>query len=169
MRKMEIEVVILNDYASVTGGSTSVALASALGLAARGVRVTLFTCVGPVAPELIDVPNLEVICLDQPEIVKDTNRMRAFTSGLRNGGAIHALRALLADRDRRRTVVHAHTWTKALSPFALNAVAEMGFPLVVTLHDFFITCPSGGFYIHGKGEICRRAPGSASCLVCNCD
>lgn len=163
------EVVILNDYASTTGGSTAVAIASALGLAARGVRVTYFACVGPVAPELRDVPNLAVVCLDQHEIAKDPNRLRALASGLRNPSAVSALREILSRKDPARTVVHAHTWMKAMSPFALDVAPELGFPLVVTLHDFFITCPGGGFYDHAAGAICRRTPLSASCLACNCD
>ena len=163
------EVVILNDYATTTGGSTAVAIASALGLAGRGVRVTYFSCVGPVAPELRDVPNLEAVCLGQHEIAKDPNRFRALSSGLRNPSAVAALRRLLAGKDPSRTLVHAHTWMKAMSPFALDVAPSLGFPLVVTLHDFFITCPSGGFYDHATGAVCRRAPLSASCLACNCD
>ncbi len=163
------EVVILNDYASTTGGSTAVALASALGLAGRGVQVTLFTCVGPVAQGLRETPNLRVICLGQAEIAKDTNRLRAFASGLRNQRAVTGLRALLATKNPEETLVHAHTWMKALSPFALNVATELGFPLVVTLHDFFISCPSGGFFDHATEKICRRAPLSAACVGCNCD
>ena len=163
------EVVILNDYATTTGGSTAVAIASALGLAARGVPVTFFSCVGPVAPELQNVPNLSVVCLGQHEIAKDPNRFRALASGLRNPSAVAAVRRILAGKDPSRTLVHAHTWMKAMSPFALDVAPELGFPLVVTLHDFFITCPSGGFYDHATGTVCRRAPLSVSCLTCNCD
>lgn len=165
----DFEVVILNDYATTTGGSTAVAIASALGLAARGVPVTFFSCVGPVAPELRGVPNLEVVCLGQHEIAKDPNRLRALSSGLCNTAAVSALRRLLAAKDPERTLVHAHTWMKALSPVALDVAPSLGFPLVVTLHDFFITCPSGGFYDHATGALCHRAPLSASCVACNCD
>ncbi|HEY0946098.1 MAG TPA: glycosyltransferase family 4 protein [Opitutaceae bacterium] len=163
------EVIILNDYASLTGGSSAVAIASALGLASRGVAVTYFSAVGPVAPQLVDVPGLQVICLDQQEIAKDAKRLRAFTSGLRNGAAVTALRALLATKDPARTIVHAHTWMKALSPFALEEVTARGFRLVVTLHDFFITCPNGGFFDYKRGRICRRKPLSPDCLGCQCD
>jgi glycosyltransferase involved in cell wall biosynthesis len=165
----DLEVVILNDYATTTGGSTAVAIASALGLARRGVKVTYFSCVGPVASELQCVPNLEVVCLGQHEIAKDPNRFRALTSGLRNPSAVTALRRVLAGKDPARTLVHAHTWMKAMSPFALDVAPELGFPLVVTLHDFFISCPSGGFYDHATSTVCKRAPLSASCLACNCD
>jgi glycosyltransferase involved in cell wall biosynthesis len=165
----DLEVVILNDYAAANGGSSAVAIASALGLAARGLRVTLFTCVGPVAPGLSKVPNLEVVCLGQHEIAKDPDRLRALASGLRNPSAISSLRALLAGKDPDRTIVHAHTWMKALSPFALEVAPALGFPLVVTLHDFFITCPNGGFYDHAAGAVCRRKPLSLSCVACDCD
>jgi glycosyltransferase involved in cell wall biosynthesis len=163
------DIVILNDHASLTGGSAAVAIASAKGLAARSHRVTLVTCVGPVAPELKNVPNLEVICLGQHEIAKDPNRLRSFTSGIRNSDASAVVRAVLRDKARASTVVHVHSWTKALSPFALAAASSMGFPLVVTLHDFFITCPSGGFFVHGPDKLCGRAPLSTACVTCNCD
>jgi glycosyltransferase involved in cell wall biosynthesis len=163
------EVVILNDHAAITGGSASVAIASALELAARGVKVTFFSCVGPVAPELRGVKNLDVICLEQEEIAKNPNRLQAFAGGWRNARAVRALRALLATRSPEHTIVHVHGWMKALSPFALAAVTRLGFRLVVTLHDFFITCPNGGFFDHGANVICRRQPLSLSCWNCHCD
>jgi glycosyltransferase involved in cell wall biosynthesis len=164
-----MDIVILNDHASLTGGSAAVALASARGLAARSCRVTLLTCVGPVAPELMGVPNLEVICLEQEEIAKASSRLGAFVTGIRNSRAVEAVRSVLRDRRRDRTVIHVHSWTKAFSPFALDAVCEMGFPLVMTLHDYFIACPSGGFYVHRANELCRRAPLSLGCIACDCD
>jgi glycosyltransferase involved in cell wall biosynthesis len=165
----KLEIVILNDHAVRNGGSAAVALASARGLASRSIRVTLVTCIGPVAPELLLMPNLEVVCLDQQEIAKDSNRVRAFLTGMRNSQAVDAVRRVLREKPRGRTVVHVHSWTKALSPFVLDAVVEMGFPLVVTLHDFFITCPNGGFFVHGPDELCFRKPLSLGCVRCNCD
>lgn len=169
MSSLPLEVVILNDHAAVTGGSSAVALASAQGLAARGVPVTLFTCVGPVDPQLRATPQLEIRCLDQHEIARNPSRLQAMTQGLRNRAAVTALRALLRDRSPARTIVHAHTWTKALSPFALAAVAELGFPLVLTLHDYFLACPNGGFFVYGENTICTRTPLSRSCWSCRCD
>lgn len=169
MMSPALEIVVLHDYASLNGGSSAVAIASALGLAARGFRVTFFTCVGPIAPELRGVDNLEVVCLGQEEIARNPNRWQAFAGGWRNGRAIRALRDLLAQKSPERTIVHAHSWTKAFSPFALAAVTRAGFPLVVTLHDFFIACPNGGFFVHRANTICQRAPLSSACWRCNCD
>jgi glycosyltransferase involved in cell wall biosynthesis len=161
--------VILNDYAATTGGSTAVAIASALGLAARGIAVTFLAGVGPVDPALAAAPGVRVVCLGQPELARDPRPLRAGLQGLRNGRALRALREILADLPRAGTVVHVHTWTKALSPAVPAAVARLGFPLVATLHDFFIACPNGGFFVHRTGELCGRRPLSAACLRCDCD
>jgi glycosyltransferase involved in cell wall biosynthesis len=169
MNHSPLEVVVLNDCASLTGGSSAVAIASAMGLARQGIPTTLFTAVGPVAPHLLKVPDLTVVCLGQAEIARNPRRLEAFRDGWRNGQAVHALRNLLATRSPARTVVHAHGWTKALSPCVLAAALDLGFPLVVTLHDFFISCPNGGFFVYPKNEICRRAPLSGACWRCNCD
>ncbi|HTQ32094.1 MAG TPA: glycosyltransferase family 4 protein [Opitutaceae bacterium] len=169
MNPAPFEIVILNDYAAPTGGSTAVAVASAVALAARGLRVTFFSCVGPVAPQLRNVPNLQVICLGQREIGKNSNRPQAFIDGWRNARAVRALRAVLAHKSPEKTLVHAHTWSQALSPFALAAAAGMGFRLIVTLHDFFTTCPNGQLFVHPRREICQRTPLSLACWRCNCD
>jgi glycosyltransferase involved in cell wall biosynthesis len=163
------DIVILNDYASTTGGSTAVAIASALGLAAAGHRVIYFACVGPVAPALATAPNVRVHCLGEEELIHHPRPWQAAFSGLHNRTAVAALRALLGGLDPARTIVHAHTWTKALSPSALAVPLELGFPLVVSLHDFSIVCPNGGFFDYGRSRICERRPLSASCLACSCD
>jgi glycosyltransferase involved in cell wall biosynthesis len=163
------KVVILNDYGSVTGGSTAVALASAHGLARRGVPVALLTAVEPIAENLRDVPGLEVIGLGQQEIRADPKRARAFLRGIYNRPAVTAVRQVLERLDRGNTIVHVHTWTKALSPFAIQTAIDLGFKVVLTLHDFFITCPTGGFFVHSSNELCRRVPLSTDCILCHCD
>lgn len=163
------EIIVLNDFASFNGGASVVALHSALGLARRGHPVTLFCAVGPVDPALVDVPNLRVVCLEQEEIVRDPNRLRALTRGAWNRPAARALAALLAGKDPARTVVHAHLWMKALSPSVFAPAFDQKFPVVVTLHDFFAACPNGGFYVYPAQEVCRRRPLSLDCLRCRCD
>lgn len=163
------EVIILNDFGALNGGASVVALNSARELAARGGAVTLFTAVGPVDPRLLNVPNLTVICLGQEEIVKDSNRLRALTQGAWNRPAARAFDELLRGKDPRRTVIHAHLWMKALSPSVFAPAFARGFPVAVTLHDFFAACPNGGFYVYPAQEICRRRPLSLSCVRCACD
>ncbi len=166
---MKRRVIILNDQATVTGGAAAVALSSARGLAAQGVAVTLFTAVGPVAPELENVPGLEVICLGQREIVDDPQRLRAMRNGIANREAAARLDAVLDGADPAHTIVHVHSWMKALSPLVLHTAIRRKFKVLVTLHDFFITCPTGGFFLPREGVICERTPLSVSCLTCSCD
>ena len=142
------------------------ALAAARGLAAEGVPVTLFTAVGPVAPELVGVPGLEVICLEQREIVDDPNRVRAMRNGIANRAVAARLGEVLDGCDPAHTVIHVHSWMNALSPLALNTAIQRGFKVVVTLHDFSSHCPTALFPAR-EGVICERVPLSVSCLACS--
>ena len=165
----DTEVVILNDHAAFTGGASTVALQSAIALAGRGIRATLFTAVGPVAAVLQNRAHLDVICTEQHGIADDPNRLRSFSQGIWNQKAITKLTRLLVSKDPARTIVHVHTWMKALSPGAISTALNRGFRVAITLHDFFTVCPSGGFYIHRDRKMCEKRPLSASCLTCNCD
>lgn len=165
-----MHVVILNDYAEANGGSSVVALSSARGLASRGVPVTLFTAVASPRAESVEcIPGLHHINLGQEDILKDPNRLRAFRNGIANQKAAIALRRLLATFDPQNTVVHVHSYMKALSPLALDVPLRMGFKTILSLHDYFISCPTGVFFVHRKSEICERRPLSISCLTCACD
>ena len=163
------EVVIMNDYASITGGASHVAVQSAIALASREIKVTLFTAVGPVDPALLNHPALEVVCVGQHSIADDPNRLRSCYQGIWNRKAMRELTRLLSSKDRTRTVVHVHSWMKALSPGVISRALDHGFPVAITLHDFFAVCPSGGFYLHPGRRTCDKRPLSVACLTCNCD
>ena len=166
---MSVRVLVLNDYAHVNGGSSAVAIASARGLAARGIPTTYFTSVEPIDPALAETPGLRVVCLGGEEIVRDPNRLRAFAGGLWNQRARQALDRELATHDPAETVVHMHTWTKALSSSVLHLAIQRGFKVLITLHDFFIACPTGGLFLHKTAELCPHRPLSRDCLSCSCD
>jgi glycosyltransferase involved in cell wall biosynthesis len=125
--------------------------------------------VGPVAASLQDQPDLDVICTDQHSIADDPSRVRSSVQGIWNRKAIGQLTRLLQSKDQAKTVVHVHTWMKALSPGIISTALSHGFRVAITLHDFFAVCPSGGFYIHPDRRICEKTPLSAGCLICNCD
>lgn len=164
-----MKVLVLNDYAFISGGASSVAIASARGLAARGIPTTYFTSVEPLDISLVDVPDLRVVCLKGAEIGHDSNRLRAFIGGLWNQRARQALDCELAGHDPRETVVHVHMWTKALSSSVLDLAVRRGFKVLITLHDFFIGCPTGGLFLHKTTELCTKKPLSWDCVSCSCD
>lgn len=163
------EVIILNDFATPNGGAAVVALGSARGLAARGAKVTVFAGAGGADPTLAGVPGLTTVCRGGEEIAQDPRRVRALVEGLWNRPNAAALRAVLAGKDPRNTIVHVHSWTKALSASVFAAATDAGFRVTVTLHDFFAACPNGGFYVYPTQEVCHRRPLSVSCIQCSCD
>ncbi len=167
-RMSGLTVVIVNDFAYVNGGAAQVALASAEGLVARGVNVVLFSAVGPVAKSLYR-SGIEINCLGQQEIARDPNRWRAITQGLWNDLAATRLTELLRGLDPGRTIVHVHGWTKALSSSVFRASRQAGLPLVVTMHDYFLACPNGGFFNYPANKICHLTAMSPYCLATNCD
>lgn len=162
-----MNILILNDFGHVNGGTSQVAIANALALAAGGHAVTYFCAVGPVAPELA-AAGLRVVCLDQQEIAADPDRLRAARQGLWNGVAARALDRLLAEY-AAPPIVHIHGWSKALSASVCAAAVARRAPVVVTLHDFFAACPNGGFYQYPQQRICELTAMSAACIACNCD
>jgi len=164
-----MNVIVINDFAYVDGGASKIALGSAKALAQSGHRVTLFTAVGPVEPDLVEVENLNVICLQQREVADDPNRMRAVIQGSWNVSAQQQMRVLLATLSPSNTIVHVHTWTKALSASVVQAALSLGYRVVLTLHDYFTVCPTGGFFDHSKQAICQLQPMSATCIATNCD
>ncbi len=137
-----MNVVVVNDFSFVNGGASKIALGSSRALAGQGHQVTLFTGVGPIDPELQQIENLNVICLQQHEIVDDPNRLRAVVQGFWNRHAECEMRELLAKLNPGDTVVHIHVWTKCLSSSVVRAAIDLGFAVVLTLHDYFAALPN---------------------------
>ncbi len=162
-------IVVANDVAFVNGGAANIALGGAKALATRGHQVILFAAVGPVAEELQHVPGLQTICLDQMDVWHDPNRLRAATHSMWNRPAAARMSEVLARLNPAETVVHLHSWTKALSSSVVRAARSSGFKVVVTLHDFMSVCPTGTLFHHGTGRCCGLEPLSAACVTANCD
>ncbi|MDP4021673.1 glycosyltransferase family 4 protein [Methylobacterium sp. NEAU 140] len=163
-----MHVVLVADHAAINGGQAKVAIESALGLAGRGVRVSLFAAVGPVDPRL-EPAGVRVVCLDQDDVTTARNKLAFAAQAIWNGRAARALAAELARYDARDTLVHVHAFAKALSPAIGPALRASGLPCLYTMHEFFMVCPTGGFYDYRAEAICRRAPMSASCVTTDCD
>lgn len=161
-------IIIINDFAHVNGGAGQVALSSAIGLASRGYKVFVFSAVAPILTDL-EGSGVCVIATDQHDILKDPNRLRAATQGLWNFKAQKAMVALLKSLDTDNTIIHVHSWTKALSASVIWAAIRRGFKVVCTLHDYFTACPNGGFFDYQRQVICLKRPFSAGCIFKNCD
>lgn len=164
-----MKIIILSDYAFINGGNAQIALNTAVALANRNYNVTLFTAVGPVADFLKNIPNLKVICLNQHDILSDSNRMRAIINGLWNFKSRSVFKSLLKNFDTKNTIIHIHSCSKALSSSCLQIANKMGFKMIYHLHDYGIACPNMGFYNYKKQKICTLKPLSMKCILMNCD
>ncbi|MDR7036235.1 glycosyltransferase involved in cell wall biosynthesis [Methylobacterium sp. BE186] len=163
-----MHVVLVADHAFVNGGQAKVAIDSALGLAGRGHRVTLFAAVGPADPRLAQA-GIRVVCLDQHDIATAPSKLAFAVQAIWNRTAARRLAAELERVDPRDTIVHVHAFAKALSPSIGTALRASGLPLLYTMHEFFLVCPNGGFYEYPAARICHRTPMSRDCLTTNCD
>lgn len=166
---MSVErVVIVSDFSQINGGQAKVAIDSARLLAEAGLSVTFFAASGP-SDEALDHPKIDVICLDQADILSDTNRLRAMRRGIWNTEAARRLREDISGFDPKTTVLHCHGYAKALSPSIGPILTDGPLPSVYTMHEYFLACPNGGFYDYQKNEICTRKALGVGCLTTNCD
>lgn len=162
-----LSVLVLNDYATMNGGASAVAIASSVGLAERGHRVVFFHAAGDVDPALRRA-GVSVVSTGQADLL-DGPALSAAIQGIWNSGARARLRQELQALDPKETVCHVHSWTKALSASVFPLVRQAGIPIVVTLHDYFVACPNGGFFNFPRAAKCGLSPMSLACLSSNCD
>jgi len=161
-------IVIVNDSACVSGGADQIGISSACGLSRRGHSVVLFSASGPADPSL-ERAGVRVACTGQFGILQNPNRLGAAVQGIWNRRAAGEMAALLHSLDPQRTVVHVHSWTKALSSSIIPVALAHGIGVVVTVHDYFLACPNGAFFDYVSGKICHLKPMSAACVLTNCD
>ncbi len=161
-------VVVLSDYGHVAGGVAQVAIIAARALADLGVQLTFVCGVAPIGGGL-NHANIRVHHLGLEDVWEARNGVNAAVRGIWNERARRELTRILHDRDPESTIVHAHQWTKSLSPSVLHAVAQRGFELIVTAHDFFSVCPNGAYYLFDEQRTCSLRPMTRQCLMHNCD
>jgi glycosyltransferase involved in cell wall biosynthesis len=162
-------VVVVTDSLSIDGGSSNVALRSAVALARMGMQVTVFAASGEAGPELLGTQNLRVISTGQGDALGASNRLLGALRGLWNAKAYREMSKLLASLDPTVTVVHLHGWTKALSSSVVASVVHARFRIVLTLHEYFTACPVGCFYLHRDKQVCTLKPMSLACILKDCD
>jgi glycosyltransferase involved in cell wall biosynthesis len=168
-RDSSLNIIIVNDAASIRGGADRVAFDSAAGLAAMGHRVILFTGFGPVDPVLEAIPGVTIHCLGTGWLKQEQTSPKAVVRGMWNFAAARRLREVLGALNRSDSVVHVHLYAAALTSSVLHASLAAGFPTILTLHDYFITCPNGAYFVFPTAQQCERHALSLSCLACNCD
>lgn len=160
-------VVLLNDSAMARGGATALALACAIGLRSRGMPVTYVAGEGPVASELAQ-SGADLLQIGGHAIAAE-HRLSGVAKGLYRSKAAEVVSSWIARHDTPRTVYHLHNWAHFLSPAIFSALRPVQERLVITTHDFFLTCPNGAQYSFRESRTCPRRANSPACVAHNCD
>ncbi len=163
-----MRVIVINDFASVAGGSERVALGEAKGLADRGHDVTMITGHAAAWTGLAEA-GVELVSTGQPTTLDNPSRARAAIQGIWNQKAAALVEKCAGVSQPNDTVIHIHSFTKVLSTSVVRAAVRSGHPTVATLHDYFVACPNGGFFNFQTNEICRLKPLSARCIFTHSD
>lgn len=168
MSKSSIDrVVVISDDCVRSGGAASIMLSSLEQLRARGVPTTLITGDKGENPELQKM-GVEVVALAGQHIL-DGSRISAAARGLYDYRTAAAIADWISKRDTPNTVYHLHNWHKVLSPSVFAPLRKVAPRLVMSAHDYFLTCPNGGQYNFRSGMPCNLAPLGAACLATSCD
>ena len=130
-------IIIINDFGFINGGAGKIAISTANNLAIQGYNIIFFCAVGPICQELIH-SNIQIICTNQADILYDSNRFRAIIQGLWNLKAKKLFRKILKSNKPEDTIIHFHTWIKALSPSIFSLKELKQYKIYLTLHDFFL-------------------------------
>lgn len=160
-------VIIVNDFDYIEGGASKVALMTAEALVKSDYDTYLFSAVS--SKDKAKICGIKYVTTNQYASLSDSNKIRGAINGLYNFKAAKEFKNLLKQLNSTTTLIHIHTWTKALSCSIWNVAYSMHFPIYLTCHDYFSVCPNGGFYDYQKNCICHKKPLSATCLKCNCD
>jgi glycosyltransferase involved in cell wall biosynthesis len=93
-------------------------------------------------------------------------RMNAFWGGVYNVRSYYEMRRLL--KKDRPAVVHIHGVYPMFSPSVLVACRREGVPVVMTVHNYNLTCPT--WYHVYKGQVCEDCVGGHEyrCVLKNC-
>lgn len=165
---MVTTAVIVNDTCEVIGGAAEVAIETAALLADEGLKV-IFVCSGGTPDKRLIDSQVEIRSTNTPLFLEDPNRFSGALRGIWSKDAKKLLESTLEGCPTGHTIVNIHSWTKGLSSSVFSACIAKNIPYVITVHDYFLCCPNGGFFNYQRGRQCGCDALSPRCVVCNCD
>lgn len=107
-----------------------------------------------------------VVDRDNKDLRGLAGKLSAFGSMIYSPSAKHEMRSLL--REKRPDVVHVHNIYPQLSPSILDACREEGVPVVMSVQDYKLTCPTAQHL--RDGVPCEKCLGGHEqwCAIHNC-
>jgi glycosyltransferase involved in cell wall biosynthesis len=142
-----MNILLIHNFYQQPGGEDQVFRAEAAMLEAHGHRVIRFQ--------------------EHNEAVNDRNRVELVTDTIWNRWTFKQLRTLI--REGQIDVMHVHNTFPLISPAAYYAAGAEAIPVVQTLHNYRVLCPSATLFRDGRVcEDCvgRRVPWPAIAHSC---
>lgn len=97
-----------------------------------------------------------------------SGKMRGFVAGVYSPSGVRAMRDAI-ERERP-DVVNVHNLYPFISPAALRECRRAGVPVVMTVHNFRLICPTGLFMRDGRPcETCLIRGDEWGCIRYNCE
>lgn len=95
-------------------------------------------------------------------------KIHGFLAGLYSPKGVREMRRIL--KKERPDVVNVHNLYPFISPAALFECKKAGVPVVMTVHNFRLICPTGLFMRDGKPcELCLERGNEWGCVRYNCE
>jgi len=110
---------------------------------------------------------IEEMVRDSRDLPDDwRGRWSAFANGIYSRAAVRELRTRL--RAFRPDIVHVHELYPMISPWVLPVAKAAGVPVVASVNDYRLTCPTAAHFAHGS--ICTECLGGREyrCFARNC-
>ena len=161
-------LIVINDGSLARGGATALAIESALGAAQAGWNVTFFTR-KQAAPDPRLMANGIVLREVEGQKVSGRSPAKAFISGIWNNTAKSELHKLISEHDMSQTIIHVHNWAHFLSPSIFEPLRPHQDRVIMSTHDFFLTCGNGGQFNYQTRTPCPLVGNSPKCLATRCD
>ena len=161
-------IIIVYDYGFINGGAAKVAINTAIELSQNPIFNVFYFCgTGPICDSLNN-SNVKCICVGEPDI-NNRGKVKTLFSGVFDHKVYKSFCSFLKSFSPLDTIIHIHGWSHSLSSSILKASNKLHFKRVITLHDYFVACPNGGFLNYKTNQICKLKPLSSACIRCNCD
>lgn len=96
------------------------------------------------------------------------DKVHGFAAGIYSPSGVRGMREAL--RRERPDVVNVHNLYPFISPAALRECNKAGVPVVMTVHNFRLVCPTGLFMRDGRPcELCLQRGNEWGCIRYNCE
>lgn len=95
-------------------------------------------------------------------------KIKGFINGIYCPSGVKSMKDVLLKE--KPDIVNVHNLFPFISPAALRECKNMGIPVVMTIHNFRLMCPTGLFMRNGKPcELCLEKGVEWNCIKYNCE